>query len=341
MDYIALALACEELERLDSSFGVILSVHVGLNSLTLLQWGSEDQKARYLVPQARGEKIAPFALTEPDAGSDAARIQSTARREGDYYILNGYKNWSSVAAYADHFLVIASTDPTRAHRGLSAFIVERTFPGVITGTVHGKLGVRAGNSGTLRLENVPVPVENRLGEEGEGFKIAMSAIDQGRYTVAAGAVGLIRACLEASIAYARTRHTFGQPIGRHQLIQEKIARMVADLEAARLLVYRAGWLKNHGRRSTRETSLAKWVATDAAMRAALEAVQIHGANGYTNEYPVERYLRNAKGAQIYEGTSEIHTILQAEYALGYRQDKPLRCPQPPAEGFEQGCARPS
>ncbi len=211
---------------------------------------------------------------------------------------------------------------------MSAFIVERSFPGVKTGTIHGKLGVRAGNTGWIVFENTPVPVENRLGEEGEGFYIAMAALDNGRYTVAAGATGLIRACLEASVKYANERMTFGRRIGEHQLVQEMIAKMAASYEIARLLYLRAGWMKNMGLRNTRETSLAKWFATEAAVQAALDAIQIHGAYGYSDEYDVERYLRNAKGEVIYEGTSQIHTILQAEYALGYRKDRPLRCELP-------------
>ncbi len=328
MDYISLGLACEELERIDSSLRVVISVHVALNSLSLLQWGTEEQKRRYLVPQARGERIAAFALTEPGAGSDAAAIRTTAKRQGDVYILNGEKTWISLADLADHFLVIAKTDPEKGHRGMSAFIVERSFRGVKTGTIHGKLGMRASNTGWIVFENTPVPAENRLGEEGEGFYIAMSALDNGRYTLAAGATGLIRACLEASVKYANERMTFGRRIGEHQLVQEMIAKMAANYEIARLLYLRAGWMKNMGLRNTRETSLAKWFATEAAVQAALDAIQIHGAYGYSDEYDVERYLRNAKAEVIYEGTSQIHTILQAEYALGYRKDRPLRCELP-------------
>lgn len=328
MDYISLGLACEELERVDTSLRVIMSVHVGLNSLALFQWATEEQKQKYLVPQAQGVKIATYALTEPGAGSDAAGIQTRAVRKGDRYILNGEKMWISLADVADHFLIIAKTDPEKRHRGMTAFIVERGFPGVRTGTIHGKLGVRAGNTGWIVLQDAEVPVENRLGEEGEGFTIAMTALDNGRYTVAAGATGLIRACLEASVKYANERTTFGQRIGEHQLVQEMIAKMAQSYEAARLLYLQAGWLKNQGIRNTRQTSLAKWFATDASVQAALDAIQVHGAYGYSDEYDVERYLRNAKGAVIYEGTSQIHTLMQAQYALGYRQDRPLRCELP-------------
>jgi glutaryl-CoA dehydrogenase (non-decarboxylating) len=333
MDYVSLGLACEELEYVDTHLRVIMSVHVGLNSLTLLSWGTEEQKRRYLAPQARGEKVASYGLTEPNAGSDAVGIQTTAVRRGDRYVLNGEKVWISLADVADHFLVIAWTDQEkkkrRDHSGMSAFIVERGFEGFRSYSIEEKWGILAGNTGGFSLQDVEVPVENRVGEEGEGFKIAMFALESGRYTVAAGATGLIRACLDASVAYAQTRRTFGVPIGEHQLVKEMIAQMVSDYDAARLLWLRAGWLKNEGRRNTRETSLAKWFATVASERAASDAVQIHGANGYSDEYPVGRFLRNAKAAVIYEGSREVHKIMQADYALGYRRDKPRRVELPP------------
>ncbi len=332
-DYLSYALLCEEMERADTAFRVLLTVHVGLNSLTLLQWGSEEQKQRFLVPQARGEKLAGFALTEPNVGSDAGNLEATAVRDGDHYVLNGEKMWISLADVADHFLVFASTDRSRKHKGISCFVVERGTPGFTTGSIHGKMGIRAGNTGSLTLQEARVPRGNLLGEEGEGFKIAMSAIDNGRFSVAAGAVGLAQACLDASVKYANERTAFGQPIGKFQLVQEMIAKMVAGTEAARLLTYRAAYLKNRGIRNTRETSLAKWYACDVAMQAALDAVQIHGAYGYSNEFPVERYLRNAKGAMIYEGTAQVHTLMQGEYALGYRRDKPLRRELPKAPGY--------
>jgi glutaryl-CoA dehydrogenase (non-decarboxylating) len=334
-DYVSLALACDELEYVDTFLRVVMSVHVGLNSLALLQWANEEQKQRFLVPQARGEKIATFGLTEPNAGSDAGSIESTYVRDGDSYVLNGAKMWISLAAIADHFLVFASFDRSKKHHGLTAFMLEKDMPGLTTGTIKGKLGVRAGNTGELAFNNVRIPLENRIGEEGEGFKIAMSCIDQGRFTVGAGAVGLIRACLDASVKYANERHAFGEEIGRFQLVKQMIAKMVANHEAARLLTMQAAELKNRGIRNTRETSLMKWFACDTALEAANDAIQVHGSYGYSNEYPVERFWRNSRGAVIYEGTREIHTLLQADYALGYRQDKPLRCPQPPAEGFER------
>lgn len=335
MDYISLGLACEELERVDTFLRVVMSVHVGLNSLGILQWGTEEQKRRFLVPQARGERWAAFGLTEPGAGSDVAAISATARREGDVYILNGEKMWISMASLAHNFLVFARTDPKApSHQGITAFIVEREMKGVTTGDIHGKLGVRAGSTGWIAMNDVEVPVENRLGEEGEGFKIAMSCLDNGRYTIGAGATGLIRACLEASVKYALERRTFGRPIAEHQLVQQMIARMKRDYEIGRLLYLRAGWLKNQGVRNTWQTSLAKWFATEASFAAASDAVQIHGAYGYSDEYDVERFLRNAKGACIYEGTSQIHELIQAQYVLGYRQDKPLRCELPPYDPEE-------
>ena len=326
MDFIALGLACEELEAVDSTLRVVMSVHMGLCALTILHWGTEEQKQKFLIPLARGELVGAGAFTEPGHGSDFANIQMTARRHGDVYVLNGEKMWISLATKADVAIVTARTDPNAdpPYRGLTSFIVDLNSPGIKRGDIHGKLGVRAGSTGWISFHNVEVPVENRLGEEGEGFKITMSAFDRGRYTVAAGAAGLIRAALEASVKYARERVTFGRPIGEHQLIKQKIAAMARDYEIARLLYLYTGWLMNQGKRFTRMASLAKWYNTEAAFRAAHEAIQVHGAYGYSDEYPVERYFRNARGAMIYEGSSEIHTLIQADYALGYRRDKPLR-----------------
>ncbi|HEY2421815.1 MAG TPA: acyl-CoA dehydrogenase family protein [Neobacillus sp.] len=323
MDYNSLAIVCEELERGDTAFRTAVSVHTGLHSMTLLQWGNEPQKQKYLIPQAKGEKIGAFGLTEPNAGSDVAAMQTTAVKQGDYYILNGSKTWISLCDVADYFLVFAYTDKSKLHHGISAFIVEREWEGFSSKAIKGKLGIRAGNTGEIFFDQVKIPQENLIGEEGEGFKIAMSALDNGRFTVAAGACGTIMASLEASLKYCHERSTFGKEIGKHQLVQQMIAKMEAGLQQSRLLVFRAGWLKNQGKRNTRETSLAKWQACDYAYNAANDAVQIHGAYGFSNEYPVERYLRNAKAPVIYEGTREIHTILQAEYVLGYRDDKPL------------------
>jgi glutaryl-CoA dehydrogenase (non-decarboxylating) len=326
LDYISLGLVCEELEYVDSSLRVVLSVHLGLNSLGLLQWGREDQKLRYLIPQATGEKLAGFALTEPGAGSDVAALASTARPVAGGYQLQGEKTWISLAGLADHVLWFARTasDTVDPHQALTAFILETDRPGVQRGDLHGKLGVRAGSTGWLACDQVFVPAENRLGEEGEGFRIAMACLDGGRYTVAAGSAGLIRACREASVRYAQERRAFGKPLAEVQLVEQKIAGMAQAYEIARLLYLQAGWMKNQGLRNTRETSMAKWYATEAAFACASQAIQVHGAYGYSDEYDVERFLRNARGAMIYEGTSEIHTLIQAGYALGARADAPLR-----------------
>ncbi|MEK5205867.1 acyl-CoA dehydrogenase family protein [Psychrobacillus sp. FSL H8-0510] len=323
MDYNSLAIVCEELERGDTAFRTAVSVHTGLNSMTLMQWATEEQKIKYLLPQANGEKIGAFSLTEPGAGSDVASMSTVAVLDGDDYILNGQKTWISLCDVADHFIVFAYTDKSKKHHGISAFIVERTLDGFSSKAIKGKYGIKSGNTGELFFDNMRVPKENLLGKEGEGFKIAMSALDNGRFTVAAGAVGLSIACLEASVKYSKERQTFGKEIGRHQLVQQMIAKMEAGLQMSRLLVYRVGELKNKGVRNTRETSLAKWQACDFANKAADDAVQIHGAYGYSDEYPVARYLRNSKAPVIYEGTREIHTIMQAEYVLGYREDKTL------------------
>jgi glutaryl-CoA dehydrogenase (non-decarboxylating) len=285
---------------------------------------------------ATGERIGAFGLTEPDAGSDVVGIKSTADRDGDSFILSGEKTWISLADVADTFLMVAWTDRekmrARDHRGLTAFIVDRSMSGLTTGSLHGKLGVRAGNTGWISMSDVRVPKENMLGLEGEGFKIAMFALDQGRFTVAAGTTGLIRASLDACLKYCETRRTFKRPIGHHQLVKQMIAKMVAGYDASRLLWLRAGWLKNVGQPNSRETALAKWYACDQAEKAASDAVQVHGAYGYSDEYPVERFYRNAKSSQIYEGTREIQTLIQADYALGLRQDPALRCTLPPYKG---------
>src|SRR5215470_15966399 len=331
-DYISLGLVCEELEAVDTFLRVAMSVHTGLNSLTLYTWGTDAQKQKYLVPQARGEKLAGYGLTEPGAGSDARAIQTTAVRKGDRYVLSGEKSWISLADVADHFLVIAWTDQAKKQQrdpsGMSAFIVERGFKGFASGPLKEKWGILAGNTGYFTMDAVEVPEDNMLGRPGEGFKIAMFALDQGRFTVAAGATGLVRACRDASVKYAKDRKTFGVEIGQHQLVKQMIAQMESDYQAARLLWLRSGWLKNLGRRNTKETGLAKWFATVASERAAGDAVQVHGANGYSDEYPVGRFYRNCKGAVIYEGTREIHKVMQADYLLGLRSDRPSRCGLP-------------
>jgi glutaryl-CoA dehydrogenase (non-decarboxylating) len=332
-DYISLGLVCEELEACDTFLRVAMSVHVGLNSLSVYSWGTEEQKQKYLVPQAKGEKLATFGLTEPNAGSDVVGMRSTARRDGTDWILNGEKMWISLADVADHFLFFCWTDlekqKVRDHSGMSCFIVERSMAGFSSGTLHGKLGIRAGNTGYFSLQDVRVPQENMLGQEGEGFKIAMFSLENGRYTVASGATGVIRASRDASVAYANTREVQNQKIGNFQLVKQKIANMEADYQMAHLLWVKAGYLKNMGLPSARAASLAKWQATVRSETAASMAIEVHGANGYTNDYPVERYLRNCKAAVIYEGTRDIHTLMQADWALGLKKEKAARVILPP------------
>jgi glutaryl-CoA dehydrogenase (non-decarboxylating) len=332
-DYVSLGLVCEELEACDTFLRVAMSVHVGLNSLSVYSWGTEEQKQKYLVPQAKGEKLATFGLTEPNAGSDVIGMKSNARRDGDDWILNGEKMWISLADVADHFLFFCWTDEekrkNRDHSGMSCFIIERSMPGFSSGTIHGKLGIRAGNTGYFSLQDVRVPQANMLGQEGEGFKIAMFSLENGRYTVASGATGVIRASRDASVAYANTREVQGQKIGNFQLVKQKIANMEADYQMSHLLWLQAGYLKNNGLPSARAASLAKWQATVRSETAASMAIEIHGANGYTNDYPVERYMRNCKAAVIYEGTRDIHTLMQADWALGLKREKAARVVLPP------------
>lgn len=322
-DYISLGLVCEELERADTTARVVMSVHSGLHALTLLQWGTEEQKQRWLPGLASGKLIGAFGLTEPNAGSDAANISTTAVKDGDSYVVNGQKTWISLADYADQFLLITRLSGSEAKAPYAAFIVDRNTPGFSSRALHGKLGVRAGNTGEIFFEDMRISADCRIGEEGDGFKVAMSALDHGRYTVAAGAVGIITACLDACTRYAKDRTVQGEPIAKKQLVQQMIASMVQGRDIGRLLYYQVGWMKNEGLRHTRECSMAKWTNCERAFDAANKAVEIHGAYGFIDDFPVERYFRNSRGAMIYEGTHEIHTLMQAEYELGYRSDKPL------------------
>jgi len=332
LNYVCYGLVAREVERVDSGYRSMMSVQSSLVMVPIHEFGTEAQKRKYLPRMATGEWVGCFALTEPHAGSNPADIRASAVKKGDRYVLNGEKMWISLADVADTFLVFAWSDLEKKKRrdadGISAFIVERGFKGFSSGTLKEKWGILAGNTGFFKMDDVEVPEANVLGRVGEGFKIAMFALDQGRYTVAAGATGLIRACRDASVKYAKERKTFGVEIGQHQLVKEMIAQMESDYQSARLLWLRSGWLKNRGMRNTRETGLAKWFATVASERAAGDAVQIHGANGYSDEYPVGRFYRNCKGAVIYEGTREIHKIMQADYLLGYRTDRPTRCELP-------------
>lgn len=316
VDFISEAIIFEEVGRADSSVRTTLSVQVSLTELPILQFGTEEQKQRYLPKLASGEWIGCFGLTEPEAGSDAANQQTRAVKDGNEWVLNGTKMWISNGGVANLAIVFAQTDPELKHRGIAAFLVETDTPGFSTQDIHHKLGLRSSNTAELILEDVRVPAENLLGEVGQGFKIAMYALDQGRYGVASGCVGIIQGCIDTSVKYAQERVAFGQAIANFQLVQELIADMVLDCEAARLLVYRAGHLKSKGVRNTRETSLAKWYASEAAVQAALNAIQVHGGYGYSDEYPVERYLRDAKVATLYEGTTQIQKLIIGREATG-------------------------
>ncbi len=316
LDFLSEAIIFEEIGRADSSIRTTLSVQISLTELPILRWGTEEQKRKYLPRLASGEWIGCFGLTEPGAGSDASNLATRAVRDGDEWVINGRKMWISNGGVASLAIIFAQTDPSLKHKGTAAFLVETSTPGFSAPTIHGKLGLRSSNTAELVLEDVRVPASNMLGDIGQGFRIAMSALDDGRFGVASGCVGIIQGCVDASVKYAQERHAFGEPIASFQLVQELIADMVLDLEAARLLVYRAGYLKNKGVPNTRETSLAKWYASEAAVRAALNAIQVHGGYGYSDEYPVERYLRDAKVATLYEGTTQIQKLIIGRYATG-------------------------
>jgi len=316
-DHVSLALAYEELGRVDSSVRGLMTVHTSLVAQSLLHWGTEEQKRGYLPRLARGEIIGCYALTEPNAGSDAAGLETLAREESDGYALHGEKIWTTNGMIADLALVFATRDPSARHGGICAFLVEGGSPGLTRERMPGKeLGHRAADHARLRFDGCRVPASSLLGAPGEGFRVALSALDHGRLGVAAGALGVAQACLEACVEFASSRRQFGKRIGDFQMIQASLADMAADVEAARLLVYRAAWLKDQGQQATRETSIAKLFATEAAARAANEAVLIHGGRGYSNEYPVERYYRDIKGLQIYEGTSHIQRIVIARDLIG-------------------------
>ncbi len=318
LDFISDAIIFEEIGKADSSIRTTLSVQVHLVGLAILNWGSEEQKEKYLPRLCRGEIIGCFALTEPGAGSDASNLSMTANLTDKGWVLNGTKTWISNGSIADISIVFAQTEISKGHKGIAAFIIEKGTPGFTTKDIKGKLGLRASNTAELIFEDCIIPKDALLGKVGDGFKVAMSALDNGRYGVASGCVGIIQGCIDACVKYAKERHQFGKPIGSFQLIQEKIARMVVDCDASRLLVYRAGDLKNKGVKNTLETSIAKYFASEAAVRAATEAIQIFGAYGYSNEYPVERYLRDAKVATIYEGTSEIQKLVIGYHTLGIK-----------------------
>jgi alkylation response protein AidB-like acyl-CoA dehydrogenase len=316
-DNVSLALCYEELGRVDSSVRGLMTVHTSLVSQCILAWGAAEQKRAYLPTLARGEMIGCYCLTEPNAGSDAAAIETTATREGDEYVVDGEKIWITNGNIADLAIVFANADRSLKYKGLCAFLVETSTPGLQREKMPGQeLGHRASDHARICFDKLRVPVRTLLGNPGDGFKVAMSALDHGRLGVAAGALGVGQACLDACVEFAKTRRQFGQRIGNFEMIQATLANMAADIDAARLLVYRAAWLHDQGVKATRATSIAKLFATEAAVRAANEAVLLHGGRGYSNEYPVERYLRDIKGLQIYEGTAHIQRLVIARELLG-------------------------
>jgi alkylation response protein AidB-like acyl-CoA dehydrogenase len=329
MDTLAFALVCEELGRADSSVRGFLTVHAGLVAGCIAEWGGDEQRREYLPRLASGEWIGCYALTEPEAGSDAASLRTTAREDGDHYVLNGEKIWITNGNLAHLALVFATRDPAARHRGICAFLVPTDAPGFERARMPGKeLGHRASDHAHITLRDCRVPATALLGAPGAGFKVAMSALDRGRLGVAAGAVGVLQACLDACVAHTRDRRQFGQRLADFEMVQAALADMAADLEAARLLVYRAAWLKDNGRPATRAASVAKLFATEAAVRAASQAVLLHGNRGYSSEYPVERYYRDIKGLQIYEGTSHIQRLIIARDLVG-RDEPPSSSPPAP------------
>jgi butyryl-CoA dehydrogenase len=309
LDYRTYALIVEEIGRGDSSARTVVSVQTSLVCSSIQRWGSEDQKHEWLPKLCSGEILGCFGLTEPDTGSDAANLRTRAEKTDGGWRITGQKQWISMGNYAKLALVFAQTDPEKKHRGLGAFLVPTESDGFSSSSIHGKLGLRASDTAELQFDNIEVPDEALLGEVGDGFKVAMSALDSGRYSVAAGCVGICQGCVNASVDYAKERKQFGRPIASFQLVQEMIADMTVDTEAARALVWRAGWLKDNGKPSTTETSIAKLFATEAAVRNANLAIQVHGGSGYVDDYPVERYLRDARVTTLYEGTSQIQKLI--------------------------------
>ena len=316
IDYVSHALVTEEVGRADSSVRTTLSVQISLVEMTILKFGTEEQKQKWLPGLCRGELIGCFGLTEPEVGSDATKIRTSAKRDGNAWIIRGRKMWISNGSVSNLALVFAQADPPKEHKGITAFVLERGLQKYGSQGLHGKLGLRSSDSSELILDDVRVPDANRLGQIGDGFKIAMAALDSGRYSVAAGAVGVAQASIDASIAYATTRKAFGKLIAGHQLVQEMIADMVVETEAARLLVWRAGPLKDKGLPNTRETSIAKLYASEMAQRAADNAIQIHGGYGFSDEFPVERYWRDARVNRLYEGTTQIQKLIVGRFATG-------------------------
>jgi butyryl-CoA dehydrogenase len=308
-DYLAYCIAIEELSRVDASIGVTLSAHTSLAGWPIFKFGSEEQKQKYLKPMAEGKKIGAYGLTEPGSGSDASAMKTTARRDGDDYILNGSKIFITNGGEADIYVVFAMMEPEKKHHGISAFIVESGFEGFSVGKKEKKLGIRSSPTTEIIFEDCRVPKENLLGNEGDGFKIAMMTLDGGRNGIAAQAVGIAQGALDAAIAYAKERRQFGKPIIANQGISFKLADMATSVEAARLLTYQAAWLESQGLPYGKASAMSKLFAGDTAMKVTIEAVQVFGGYGFTKDYPVERFMRDAKITQIYEGTQEIQKLV--------------------------------
>jgi len=309
MDTVSYVLAMEELSKVDASVSVIISVHNSLVCYGLEKHGNEEQKQKYLVPMATGEKIGAFLLSEPEAGSDATMQRTMAEDKGDYYLVNGTKNWISSAKTADYYILIAQTHPELKHRGINVFVVEKDSPGITLGPHENKMGLRSSDTHSVMFTDVKVPKENRIGEDGFGFKYAMQILEAGRIGIAAQATGIAAGAMERSIQYAKERKTFGKLLAEHQAIAFKLAEMAVKVEASRNFVIKAAWLKDQKKPYGLASSMAKLYAADAAMEVTTEAVQIHGGYGYVKEYQVERLMREAKLTQIYEGTSEIQKIV--------------------------------
>jgi len=316
IDYRTYALIVEEVGRGDSSARTVVSVQTSLVCSSIERWGTEEQKHEWLPKLCSGEALGCFGLTEPNTGSDAANLSTRATKIDGGWKISGQKQWISMGNFAKVAMIFAQTDPEQGHRGLACFLVPTESDGFSTSEIHGKLGLRASDTAEISLDEVEVGDDTMLGEIGDGFKVAMSALDSGRFSVASGCVGICQGCVDASVAYATEREQFGRPIASFQLVQEMIADMVVDTEAARALVWRAGWLKDTGQPNTKETSVAKLYATEAAVRAANNAIQVHGGSGYVDDYPVERYLRDARVTTLYEGTSQIQKLIIGRAVTG-------------------------
>jgi butyryl-CoA dehydrogenase len=309
LDYLTYGLIVEEVGRGCSAMRTVISVNTSLVCSSILRWGTEEQKQRYLPKLCSGEWLGCFALTEPDTGSDAANQKTRARKTDGGWVINGAKMFISLGNHAKVALVFAQTDPEKAHRGLACFVVDTDQPGFQPQEIHHKMGLRGSDTAAISLDDVEAPDEAMLGEVGDGFKVAMTALDSGRYSVAAGCVGICQGCLDASVRYSKEREQFGRPIASFQLVQEMLADIALETEASRMLVWRAGYLKDSGKPSTTETSIAKLYATEAAIRAANTAIQVHGGSGYVDDYPVERYFRDVRVTSLYEGTSQIQKLI--------------------------------